>query len=329
MKKKRFFIIAGLLTAAAALVFSCITFKTVSFPTDAKAGEDFNIKVNFEFEGGTERSGNLIVAFPVPKSWKASETVTGTLTTHNLPGGQPGMGLDDITNEPLTLAADVIEPTTVLPYPSAMLSQFGVLGNTGPVEWIVLKSQTVFNVHGNAPGIVTADIDIHLKAGNTNVKFFSAVVICLSANGFNTAHDGEFEISDTQTVQVTGGSGNDDFTVVHFVSTTPQTFRFGDYVSVEFVSEADGVRTDLYGEENVYLNATATLADGTVKTADRQLMIRREATSYFKYIYPKALFGLNEEAEISEMHVWFTNADGSITVTDGTEGFLLSQAAEE
>lgn len=328
MKKKRIIVITSL-AAMAALVFSCITFKTVSFPTNAKAGEDFNIKVNFEFEGGTERSGNLIVAFPVPKSWKASETVTGTLTTHNLPGGQPGMGLDDITDEPLTLAADVIEPTTVLPYPSAMLSQYGVLGNTGPVEWIVLKSQTVFNVHGNAPGIVTADIDIHLKAGNTNVKFFSAVVICLSGNGFNTANAGEFEISETQTVQVTGGTGSDDFTVVHFVSTTPQTFRFGDYVSVEFVSEADGVQTDLYGLDEVYLNATATLADGSIKTADKVLMIKRSEVSYFKYIYPKTFFGLGEDAEISEMHVWFTNADGSVTVTDGTEGFLLSQAAEE
>ena len=328
MKKKRIIAIASL-SAIAALVFSCITFKTVTFPTDAKAGEDFNIKVNFDFKGETERSGNLIVAFPVPKSWKAAETVTGTLTTHNLPGGQSGMGLDDITNEPLTLASDVIEPTTTLPYPSAMLSQYGVLGNTGPVEWIVLKSQTVFNVHGNAGGDVTVDIDIHLKSGNTNVKFFSAVAICLSGNGFNTANAGEFEISGTQTVQVTGGSGADDFTVVHFVSTTPQTFRFGDYVSIEFVTEADGVKTDLFGEENIYLNASATLAGGTVKTADKVLMTKSGDTSYFKYIYPKSFFGLGEDAEISEMHVWFTNADGSVIVTDGTQGFLISQAADE
>ena len=154
------------------------------------------------------------------------------------------------------------------------------------------------------------------------------MAVCLSANGFNTAHDGEFVISDTQTVQVTGGSGADDFTVVHFVSTTPQTFRFGDYVSVEFVSEADGVQTDLYGEESIYLNATATLADGTVKTADKVLMIKSGDITYFKYIYPKSLFGLSEDAEISEMHVWFTNADGSVIVTDGTEGFLLTQAGE-
>ena len=55
MKKKRIIAIASL-AAVAALVFSCITFKTVSFPTDAKAGEDFNIKVTFDFEGQTERS---------------------------------------------------------------------------------------------------------------------------------------------------------------------------------------------------------------------------------------------------------------------------------
>ena len=328
MKKNRIIAIASLATIAA-LVFSCITFKSVIFPTDPKAGEDFNIKVTFDFTGETERSGNLIVAFPVPKSWKATETVTGTLTTHNLRGGQPNMNLDDITDEVLTLASEVTEPTTTLPYPSAMLSQYGVLGNTGPVEWIVLKSQTVFNVHGSAPGDVTADIDIHLKAGNNNVKFFSAVAICLSGNGFNTANAGEFEISDTQVVQVTGGTGADDYTVVHFVSTTPQTFRFGDYVSIQFVSEADGVKTDLYGVEDIYLNASATLANGTVKTGDKALMIRSGDASYFKYIYPKSFFGLGQDAEISEMHVWFSNADGSVTVTDGTQGFLLSQAADE
>ena len=95
MKKNRIIAIASLATIAA-LVFSCITFKSVIFPTDPKAGEDFNIKVTFDFTGETERSGNLIVAFPVPKSWKATETVTGTLTTHNLRGGQPNMNLDDM-----------------------------------------------------------------------------------------------------------------------------------------------------------------------------------------------------------------------------------------
>ena len=37
---------------------------------------------------------------------------------------------------------------------------------------------------------------------------------------------------------------------------------------------------------------------------------------------------VNENAEIVDMHVWFTDASGSKVVTDGTEGFEVSQAAE-
>lgn len=326
MRKNRFITIFLALAAVAAMVFSCIEFKSVIWPSDPKANSEMEVTIQVQLVPETEHNGHFVLAFVAPKSWKVSETVQATYSATN---AQVGGQLITITDEVMVLANDYTEPTTTMPYSSAMLSQYGVLGNTGPVEWIVLRGTTYLNLDGSGTHpTTTADVKVKFKTGPNNIKFFSAFVTCLSDNGFNTDHDGEFIISDTQMIKVTGGSGNDDFTVLHYVSTTPQTFRYGDYVSIEFVSSIDGNDTALYGESQVYLNATCTLADGTVKEGPKTLMTRSGDETYFKYIYPKSFFGVGQNAEIVDMHVWFTNADGSIVVTDGTEGFEVSQASE-
>lgn len=326
MKKNRLIGVLFALVAAAALVFSCIEFKSVVWPSDIKANTTIELSVQVQLIPETEHNGRFLLAFVVPKSWKVAESIEASYSATNL---QVNGQLINVTDEQMTLANDYTEPTTTMPYSSAMLSQYGVLGNTGPVEWICLHGSTMINVSGAGDHpTTTADVKIRFKTGSNNVKFFSAFVTCLDDNGFNTDHSGEFIISDTQMIQVTGGSGNDDFTVLHYVSTTPQTFRYGDYVSIEFVSTVDGQDTALYGEAEVYLNATCTLKDGKVVSGPRTLMTRSGTETYFKYIYPKSFFGVGESAEIEMIHVWFTDKSGSKVVTDGDEGFEVIQAAE-
>ena len=316
------------LAGMAMVLFSCITFNSVVWPSNPKANSEIEVKVQVQLVPETERSGHFVLAMLVPKSWKVSESIQAVYSAKNL---QTGGKLVDITDEAMVLANDYTEPTTTMPYNTAMLSQYGVLGNTGPVEWVVLRGTTKVDTDGSGVHpTTTADVSIKLRTGNNNIKFFTAVATCLSDNGFNTGNDGEFLISDTQVVQVTGGSGNDDFTVLHFVSTTPQTFRYGDFVSIEFVSKIGDTETPLYGEEKVYLNAVATLDDGSDRTAKNVLMTKSGDVHYFRYIFPKQLFGLEEDAVITDLHVWFTNADGSKVATDSAnpKGFLVSQAAE-
>lgn len=320
--------ITAALACVAAVLFSCITFNSVVWPSDPKANSEIEVKVQVQLVPETERSGYFVLAMLVPKSWKVSDNLTAVYSAQDV---QSGGKLINITDEQMLLANDYTEPTTTMPYNTAMLSQFGVLGNTGPVEWVVVRGTTKIDTDGSGDHPTSiANVSLRFKTGANNVKFFTAVATCLSDNGFNTSNDGEFIISDTQTIRVTGGSGNDDFTVLHFVSTTPQTFRYGDFVSIEFVSKIDETLTPLYGEEKVYLNAVATLGDGSEKTVKDVLMTKSGEIHYFRYIYPKQLFGLDEDAVITDLHVWFTNADGTKVATDSEnpKGYQVSQAAE-
>ena len=325
-KNKRIFVLFAL-AAAAALVFSCIEFREILWPSDPKANTTIEVKLKVHLTPETERTGRFLLAFVVPKAWKVSETVQASYSATNL---QVGGQLITVTNEPMTLAGDYTEPSTGMPYSSAMLSKYGVLGNTGPVEWIILRGSTVINVDGGGTHPDTnADVTISFKTGPSNIKFFTAFATCLDDNGFNDSNAGEYIISDTQMIQVTGGSGFDDFTILHFVSTTPQTFRYGDYVSIEFVSAIDEEKTELYGENDVYLNGSCTLKDGTVKNGQKVKMVRSGEETYFKYIYPKSYFGVGENAEIESMKVWFTNADGSKSAMgENGDGYDVYQASE-
>lgn len=321
--------IAAVLACVAAVLFSCITFNSVVWPSDPKADTEIEVKVQVQLVPETERNGHFVLAMLVPKNWKVADNLKAVYSAKNV---QSGGNLINITDEEMVLANDYTEPTTTMPYNTAMLSRFGVLGNTGPVEWVVVRGTTMINTDGSGEHPTSvADVTLRFKTGSNNVKFFTAVATCLSDNGFKSEDNGDgFLVSDTQMIQVTGGSGNDDYTVLHFVSTTPQTFRYGDFVSIEFVSRIDDTLTPLYGEEEVYLNAVATLADGSEKTVNKVLMTRSGDIHYFKYIYPKQLFGLDEDSVISDLHVWFTNADGSKVATDSSDakGYQVSQAAE-
>lgn len=338
MKKNRHIFAIFALVAAAALVFSCIDFKEILWPKDPKANDTFEIKLKVHLEPQTERTGRFVLAFVVPKKWKVAETIQAKYSATQV---QVKGQLVTITDEPMTLAGDYTEPTTGMPYASAMLSKYGVLGNTGPVEWIVLRGSTVIDVNGGgAHPDTNADVTISFKTGPTNIKFFSAFATCLDDNGFNDANAGEYIISydldkgQPEIIEVTGGSGYDDYTILHFVSTTPQTFRFGDYVSIDFASaitdsKGQVVRTELYGEDQVYLNGVCTLKDGSEHQGQKVLMTRTGDETYFKYIYPKSYFGVGENAEIEAVRVWFTNADGTKTAKgDDGDGYDVYQASE-
>ena len=45
-----------------------------------------------------------------------------------------------------------------------------------------------------------------------------------------------------------------------------------------------------------------------------------------KFIYPKHFFGLEQDAVIEAIYVWFSNADGTKVVKDGDEPYFIAQA---
>ena len=326
MKKSRIISVIVAIAATALLVFSCIDFNSIVWPSNIKADTEIEVNVQVQLVPETERDGYFLLAFVAPKSWKVSESISAVYSATDV---QVNGSLINIDNEQMLLANDYVEPTTTMPYTSAMLSKYGVVGNTGPVEWICLRGTTKVNANGSGDHPTTiANVKITFKTGSKNIKFFSAFATCLADNGFNDGNSGEYICSDPQVITVTGGSGNDDYTVLHYVSTTPQTFRYGDFVSIEFVSTVSGSDTPLYGEKEVYMNSTITLKDGKVVSGPKTLMTMDSDDSYHKYIYPKSFFGVGENAEIVDMHVWFSDKSGSKVFTEGDSGFQVAQADE-
>ena len=116
--------------------------------------------------------------------------------------------------------------------------------------------------------------------------------------------------------------------------TVPSVFRYGDIFGFEF----SGLATDLEDVEDVYLCAKAVYNGGqevevsTCTEANKMTPFVRtllDGTSYDmreKFIYPKHFFGLEQDAVIEAIYVWFSNADGTKVVKDGDEPYFIAQA---
>jgi len=210
------------------------------------------------------------------------------------------------------------------------------MDNTGPVEWVVFESDDEFKLEDDDANEFTAIINAKIPTNGTNIKFFLATAFCGSTSGFYPDPDwGNYYSTDALkiTAEVTEGSGAEDFTVAHFVSTTPQEFRYGDIVCINFVSYIDELsKTPLAGVSEVYICGNAELEDGTIVSVseplEKNLMDQNSEFSFSKYIYPKLFFSLPETAKIKAMYVWFCNSDKYYIATEASNplGYLVSQA---
>lgn len=303
----------------------------INFPENAKAGTEVTMTVKIKLVTETDDNSNLIFALLVPKSWDLKNNASLTLTT----SGYAAQGYPEVNGETLTLIPDSeTEKSTALPYPQAYQSKIGVMGNTGPVEWTVYKSSTVFHINDKvSKDPIYGTITVKLKTGATPVKFFLGAGFCGSSWGLDTDDD-ESRYTPNETAKVVTVYGEEgetilDYTVAPAIYPVPTTFRYGDIFSVNY----DAQGTALSGSENLYLCAKAVLADGTEKTvsepgSSRTLMSKVSGTLFRKYIYPKDFFSLPANAEITGLYVWFSNADGSVIEKEGDDGHLLVQADE-
>lgn len=332
MKLLKKYKIAGIAAIAlAALVVACeMVVEEINFPEDAKVNTEITFTVKLKLVTETDDNSNMVFALLAPKSWDLKNNASLTLTTE----GYAAQGYAEVVNEPMSLIPDSeTEKSTALSYPAAYQSKIGVMGNTGPVEWTVFKSATVFHINDKvSTDPIYGTVTITLTTGADPIKFYLGCGFCGTTWGLDSeSGEGRYTPNETAKIVTVYGEEGDpilDYTTTAAVSTTPSTFRYGDIFSVNF----DASETQLEGQETVYLCGKAVLADGTEKLmeekVDKALMEAVSETSYQRYIYPKDFFGLNADAEISEIYVWFSNADGSVISKDGEDGTLLSQAEQ-
>jgi len=308
------------------LLTTCMTIENITHPDNPQVNSDINIVVDLKLTPENDDNTKMVFAVLAPKSWNIAQNSELTFTTTGYTKG-------DVVNEPLTvIPASETEPTTALPWPAALQDRLGLMGNLGPVEWVVFQSQTTFIISDEEEKEIKAKVNVKLTTGSQNIKLFMGYFFCGKNRGFH----GEYfkDNAKSKVLTVTGGSNAlIDYTTVSLTSTTPASYGFGDIFAINFEAVAGSVETELKGEDKVYLNGKAVLVDGNSSVVDavgeKTLMERIGDTRYQKYIYPREFFNLPEGAEVKEIHFYFTNADKSVIVKQPSgEDFMITETCD-
>lgn len=332
---KKYILTPLAIIVTAILAFSCMEILDIIFPENPQVDSEIEITVVARLNTETDETAKMIFAALFPKSWKAPETISATLTTE----GYIHHGYPDVTDQPMKLVdPSEVEPITQLPWVTAYQSKIGFMGNKGDVEWVVFESEETFITHdvvsNKAP--ITGTVKLKVKTGPDNIKYFFAAGWASKRSGFG-ANDGRYKANETAKVlEVTGGTGASyDFTVLPLVSTVPGVFRYGDMFSVCFETKIEDQATELYGATAIHLMGEATLDDGTVlkvdSVSDDNLMKQKGDVSFYKYIYPYQFFNVPAGKEIVDLRVYFVDHYNTKSVwknDEKTEMFQLVQNAE-
>ena len=304
------------------LIAGCLEFSNLSQPERAVTDSNINITAELKVVPETDGAGRLVFAILAPKAWNLAQNASLTLTTRNYNAVQ-GSG-PDVTDEALTLMPETeLEPQTQTSWSEAFMAVKGLGDNTSletPVEleWVVWRSSSSFSISDQiSTDPVYADVKIQMKTGEDPVKCYLGYAYCYDGYGLKAGENRDASIFKAITTYET------------ILSTTPSTFRYGDIFAVQISTK----NTALQQTSEIYLCGKAVYNDGqiaeiTFQDPQHNLMERISDKMQQKYIYPKEFFGLPADAVIEELRFYFTNADGSIVVQDGDQGFLVEQAAE-
>lgn len=334
--KKNIKWIAPAILALALIVAGCIKLTEVIIPSNIQPNSTVEIIVRGQIkpETGYGPEG-LALAVLAPVAWDIAHTAELTMTTHNL---QDLTGTPDLVNEKMVDMSSVEMPKCTdaedLQYKgmscaAAYYAKNGHQGNVGgEVEWVVFKNGTTeVNVSDTRPKYIEVEVRIKLKVGSDPIK-------CKMAFEFFGAKEGWENVGfkDNLTVrEVVVGDGSVNYLEYPLTSTTPEVWRYGDFFAVNFAAEAGGVKTALFGENEVYMCGTAVLEDGTLVRVDKKdastKMTRVDDKNYQKWIFPTHYFGLPNTTKLTDLYFFFTNKDGSKVVTSNSfeHGFQFRQ----
>lgn len=320
------------------LVVTCMTIEEIIHPDNAQVDSDIDIAVKIKIVAETDGNSKLAFGILMPKAWNVKDNAIVTLST------VAGFTGNSVTNEPMILMkATDTNPTDGMPWAASFQSRFGVLDNTGPVEWVVFKSATTFQINDNIPDQKTVEgtVNIKLHTGPRAIKFYAGYTFLGEAFGFhNEKYPGE-DVVEAKILEVTGGDEPQmDFTADPAISFVPATFGFGDIFSIRY-NEPNYVTEGGLKEGDVHLYAKALYMEGGVekekivdeisaKTLMESLGDLGAVTAFQKYIYPKEFFGLPNDVEITGIQVHFTNKEKSIIILDNeTESdFVITETCE-
>ncbi len=263
---------------------------------------------------------NFIVGFLAPKSWKVAENAKVTYKCD----------LAEDHDQILTMS---VVPANTLPkngegrtWVECLTQEYGVGTNVlDDMEWVVFQTDDKFAIINNQ--FPTYTIYIKTNVGEKNLKCHLGVFVNHTDDGFSGGTDHKKVMFSEECFEVVGGTGDVlDFCNYHFNKISPMTALQDDFVTFTFngsIAENELVKSDA-----IYINGVAHCASGKdyvlTDRTDKTKMKRENPYSDTYYItaWPAALFDVPFTEYVESIDYYFTNSDGSVTVTKSDDDFF-------
>ena len=318
-------------------VTSCFDITGVTQPSSARVGETITITVdvNYDSEDTDQNYKFLIFGMLAPKSWDVANNATVRFDSSiNQTAERPGSGLMVEDDEDISFWGNksrgldgqqsgnswTVDMNTILDIGS----------NYGEVEWVAFRSENPIDASQTS---VDGTITITVPVGDGHTGAELGYWVGVHDQGFkqedsieSSTQDAQSRFWDTQfeKISITSASGGSTDltgpapTFTAFIS--PESYLFDDIITVRFDAKEgfEGANTELYNAGEVYMSAVALLGDGSTiqkKGRDAASSMTLVGNNIWELtIWPPAYFGISGGNIMTEIHLSFENADGSIVV---------------
>ena len=332
-----------LLPVVTLFVTSCFDITGVTQPASAKVGEtiDITVNVNYDSEDENQNQRFLIFGMLVPKSWEVAKNATVVFKSSiALTPERPGSGnmiVDPVAGETPSFWGDKSRgldgQKTGNSWTTDMNNILDIGENYGKVEWVSFRSENPIDATiGDTTVDGTITVTLKVGAGHSGVQM--GYWVGYHGNGFKqedpladstpSAKSRHWD-SSYKSIAITGaGADATDLTGPAPTSTaaisSPEGYMFDDIITIKFDAKEgkDGANTALFNAGAVNMNATALMGDATtVIKADRDAASSMTLTGNNVWeltIWPPAYFSVPAGNIITELHLSFSNADGTVLV---------------
>lgn len=288
----------------------------------AYAGTEATFVIDGYIDCHEDHSGvQFVAAFLVPKSWNVA--VNGKVTYK--------CGLSEDHDQLYTMS---LIPASSLPkngdgrtWVECLTQEYGVGTNVlDDMEWVAYQTDDKYNIiNNNAPKYT-----IYLKTtvGDKNLKCHLGAFVNHTDDGFSSSTDHKKCVFSNDCFEVKGGKGMVlDFCQNHFNKVSPMSALQDDYITIYFNGGA--ADNTLKTAENIYIQGTAYTSEGNkyvlTEKSSRTLMKRASVydDTYSITVWPVKLFNVPFNEHIEYIDYMFSNADGSVTITQTDDDFAM------
>jgi hypothetical protein len=297
------------------LLYSCVNLVTVIYDDllDANQVATFTMKVQIN-PAENQSDNRLIIAYLVPKSWKAVENTQVTYINSLDPGIVKTMS--PVPEGTFPKNGDG------LTWDAALRNRFGFGPNVlDEMEWIAYWSDEVSDVVKSQN--MDIDVKIEMKIGPDNMRVKLGFFVNHNNDGLSTNGD-HFKVYYTDCIEIANGEGLImDFCELHFNMVQPSNATKEDIVTIKFLGDIEPNVLD--DAEAVYLSVVAYTDAGktyTVNARNEKTKMQKESLfgrSYSLTFWPGDYFGIPESESITSIEYFFTNEDGSLWLKETSD----------